>query len=107
MGKGPAKLAIALRPRASGLLRPRAAALRIEHKECARQGVRGGSTDGGACGLTGRSPRGGRVEQSVPPARCEAPGEEDDGRHFGHIGRKIWGDAPRGLSGIVYTIPHP
>ena len=66
MGKAPAKFAIALRPRASGLLRPRAAALRIEHKECARQGVRGGSTDGGACGLTGRSPRGGRVEQSVP-----------------------------------------
>ena len=69
MGKGPAKILIALRPRASGLLvlRPRAAALRIEHKdECARKGVRGGSTDGGACGLTGRSPRGGRVEQSVP-----------------------------------------
>ena len=33
MGKAPAKFAIALRPRASGLLRPRAAALRIEHKE--------------------------------------------------------------------------
>ena len=74
MGKGPAKSAIALRPRASGLLRPRAAALRIEHKECARQGVRGGSTDGGACGLTWRGRRGGRVEGTAqsarPAARC-------------------------------------
>ena len=69
MGKGPAKIWIALRSRASGLLRPGAAALRIEERECARQAVRGGSTDGGACGLTGRSRRGGRVEGSVPGTR--------------------------------------
>ena len=42
----------------------------------------------------------------VCPARCEAPGEEDDGRHFRHFGRKIWGDPSPGPPRTVLGWPN-